>query len=154
MIVTDSIKIKAPPEQVFNFLTGLKDTESYKVWHPDHVVMRWIKGEPFQEGSVVYFEEYLHGKIHKGKFICTKVIPNRLIEYKPPFPLSIFFPKNQFIIKPVDEGSCIFTATGIVRMGPLGKRLSRRQVEGVKRHMKEEGENLKAILEKGGINKQ
>ena len=47
---------------------------------------------------MVYFEEYLHGKIHKGKFICTKVVPNRLIEYKPPFPLSVFFPKNQFII--------------------------------------------------------
>jgi hypothetical protein len=39
-------------------------------------------------------------------------------------------------------------------MGPLGKRLARKQVEGVKRHMKEEGQNLKAILEQGGINKQ
>jgi hypothetical protein len=116
--------------------------------------MRWIKGGPFQEGSVVYFEEYLHGKIHKGKFICTKVIPNRLIEYKPPFPLSVFFPKNQFIIELIDDGNCIFTATGILRMGPLGKKLSRKQVEGVKRHMKEEGENLKAILEKGGGDKQ
>ena len=98
MIITDSIEIKAPPERIFSFLTDLKDDASYKAWHPDHVVMRWIKGEPFQEGSVVYFEEYLHGKIHKGKFICTKVVPNRLIEYKPPFPLSVFFPKNQFII--------------------------------------------------------
>ena len=151
MIITDSIKIKASPEQVFNFLTGLKDTDSYKVWHPDHVVMRWIKGEPFQEGSVVYFEEYLHGKLHKGKFICTKVIPNILIEYKPPFPLSLFFPKNEFIIEPADEASCIFTARGMVRMGPLGKRLSRRQIEGVKGHMKEEGENLKDILERGRV---
>jgi len=154
MEITDSIKIKATPEQIFNFLNGLKDEESYKTWHPDHVVLRWTKGEPFQEGSVVYFKEYLHGKLHKGKFICTRVIPNRLIEYKPSFPLSVFFPKNQFIIEPVDEGGCIFTATSILRMGPLGKRLSRRQVEGVKSHMKEEGENLKAILEKGEIHKR
>jgi len=154
MIVTDSIKIKAPPEQVFNFLTGLKDTESYKAWHHDHVVMRWIKGEPFQEGSVVYFEEYLHGKLHKGKFMGTKVITNRLIAYRPPFPLSILFPENQFIMEPTDDGGCIFTASIKIRMGPLGKKLSRKQIDGVKRHMKEEGENLKAILEKGGINKQ
>jgi len=148
MTLTDSIRIKASPETIFNFLTGLKDTESYKAWHPDHVVMRWIKGEPFVEGSIVYFEEYLHGKIHKAKFMCTKVVPNRLIEYRPPFPLSIIFPGNQFIIEPVGEGSCIFTATVKARMGPLSRRLSRRQLEGVKRHMKEEGENLKAIVEK------
>ena len=147
MTITDSIKIKAPPEKIFNFLTSLKDTESYKAWHPEHVVMRWIKGEPFAEGSVAYFEEYLHGKIHKAKFICTKVVSNRLIEYRPPFPLSIIFPGNQFIIEPVDEGNCIFTATVRARMGPLSKRLSRKRLEGVKRHMKEEGENLKAVVE-------
>ncbi len=149
MILTDSIKIEAPPEKVFNFLTNLKDNASYKAWHPDHLVLHWIKGEPFQEGSVVYFEEYLHGKLHKGKFIGTKVIPNRLIAYKPPFPLSILFPRNQFVIEPTDDGGCIFTAIINIRMGPLGKKLSRKQIDGVKRHMKEEGENLKAILEKG-----
>jgi len=112
--------------------------------------MRWIKGEPFEEGSVVYFEEYLHGKIHKAKFMCTKVVPNRLIEYRPPFPWSIFIPGNQFIMEPVDEGSCLFTATIKARMGPLARKLSRKQIEGIKRHMKEEGENLKAIVEKRG----
>jgi hypothetical protein len=147
MIITDSIEINAPSERIFSFLTDLKDDASYKAWHPDHVVMHWIKGETFQEGSVVYFEEYLHGKLHKGKFICTKVVPNRLIEYRPPFPLSIIFPGNLFIIEPVGEGNCIFTAIVKARMDPLSKRLSRRQLEGVKRHMKEEGENLKAIVE-------
>jgi len=149
MVLTNSIKIKASPEKIFNFLTGLKDTESYKAWHHDHLVLRWIIGEPFTEGSVAYFEEYLHGKIHKAKFICTKVVPNRLIEYRPPFPLSIIFPGNQFIIEPVDEGS-IFTTTVKARMGPLSRRLYRRQLEGVKRHMNEEGKNLKAILENQG----
>ena len=61
MILTDSIKIKAPPNKVFSFFTGIKDDESYKAWHPDHVVFRWIKGRPF--------------------------------------PLSIFFPQNQFIME-------------------------------------------------------
>lgn len=147
MEIRDSIKIEAPAEKIFSFLTGLKDAESYRAWHPDHVVMRWIKGEPFAEGSILYFEEYLHGKIHKAKFICTKVVTNRLIEYGPPPPLSILFPGNQFIIEPLDESSCTFTATVKMRMGPLSGRLNRTQIEGVKTHMKEEGENLKAILE-------
>ena len=98
---------------------------------------------------MVNYEEYLHGKLHKGKFICTRVIPNSLIEYKPPFPLSIFFSKNQFIIEPADGENSVFITRGVIRMGPIRKRLSRRQVEGVKRHMKEEGENLKTIPEKG-----
>ncbi len=38
MILTDSIEIKAPPNKVFSFFTGIKDDESYKAWHPDHVV--------------------------------------------------------------------------------------------------------------------
>ena len=152
MILPDSIKIKVSPEKVFSFFTGLKDDESYRAWHPDHVVFRWIKGRPFQEGSMVYFEEYLHGKLHKAKFICTKVVPNRLIEYRPPFPLSIFFPRNQFKIEPTDDGYCIFTATIKIRMDPLSRKLSRKQIEGVKRHMKEEGENLKTSLEKGKDN--
>ncbi|MFO7996606.1 MAG: SRPBCC family protein [Dehalococcoidia bacterium] len=147
MVLKDSIKIGTSAEKVFSFLTGLKDTESYKAWHPDHVSMNWIKGEPFAEGSVAYSEEYLHGEIHKAKFVCTRAIPNRLIEYRPPFPLSIFFPGNQFIIEPIDEENCMFTATGRMRTGPLFARLNRRRIEGVKRHMQEEGENLKAIME-------
>lgn len=150
MILRDSIKIKAPPEMIFNFLTELKDDDSYRAWHPEHVVMHWIRGKPFEKGSIAHFEEYLHGKLHKAKVICTKVVPNRLIEYRPLFPLSILFPRNQFILEPLDDGGCIFTASLVIRTGPLGRKLMRRQMEGVKRHMKEEGENLKAILESSG----
>ena len=148
MILTDSIKIKASPVKIFDFLIGLKDTKSYKAWHSDHVVMSWIKGEPFTEGSIVYFEEYLHGALHKAKFICTKVVPNRLIEYRSPFPLSIIFPGNQFIIEPADEENSFFKATVKIRMGPLSGRMNRRQLDGVERHMQEEGQNLKAILDR------
>lgn len=68
----DSIEIKAAPEKVFEWLTNLRDKESYQTWHPDHVECIWVKGEPFQKGSIVYFEEYIHGKLHKAKFLCTK----------------------------------------------------------------------------------
>ncbi len=146
--LTDSIEIKATPEQVFNWLTNIKTGKDYQAWHPDHADFRWTKGEPFQVGSVVYFEEYLHGEMHKLKFLCTKVVPNRLIEYKPSFPWSIFMPKSQFVMEPRGEKGCVFTATISFRAGSLFKKLSKKRVEAVKQHMKEEGENLKKILER------
>ena len=70
--LTDSIEIKATPEKIFNGLIKVFSSEKYfKTWHQDHVKCYWIKGEPFEEGSILYVEEYLHGKIHKMKFIGT-----------------------------------------------------------------------------------
>jgi uncharacterized protein YndB with AHSA1/START domain len=146
--LTDSIEIKTTPEHVFNWLTNIKTGKDYQAWHPDHVDCRWTKGEPFQVGSVLYFEEYLHGEMHKLKFLCTKVVPNRLIEYKPSFPWSIFMPKSQFVMEPRGEKACVFTATISFRAGSLFKKLGKKRVEAVKQHMKEEGENLKKILER------
>ena len=97
----DSIEIQATPEKAFNRLTHLfRGKEDYQSWHPDHVDLRWIKGEPFEDGSIAYCEEYLHGEMHKFKFLITKVVPNRVIEWRPLFPWSIFMPRNAFVIEP------------------------------------------------------
>ena len=142
-----SIEIKATPEKVFAWLTGIKDKETYRAWHPDHVEFIWLKGESFQEGSIVYCEEYLHGELHKLKFQVTKQVRDRLIEYRPLFPWSLFAPGNQFILEPSGHDSCVFTATGSLRGGPLFRKLGKRQLDATWQHMKEEGENLKRILE-------
>jgi hypothetical protein len=53
IVLTDSIEIKTTPEKIFSFLTGLVDDESYRAWHhDDHVALRWLKGQPWEEGSV------------------------------------------------------------------------------------------------------
>jgi len=148
----DSIEVKAPPEKVFQWLTQrMMDRESYQAWHPDHVDIRWIKGKPLQEGSIVYAEEYLHGDLHKLKFRITKIVPNRLIEYRCLFPLSIIAPGNKFIIEPKGRDVCIFTATGTLR---IPRRLfvrihknHKHKIEDTQQHMKEEGLNLKKALE-------
>jgi len=153
--LTDSIEIKTTPEKVFGFLINLVDDESYRAWHPeDHVALRWIKGNPWEEGSVVYAEEYIHGKLHKLKFLVTKVVPNRKIEYVPLSRLlRIYFPKNTFTIEPRGD-TCVFTATGSLRVGRIVKALAKDKLEFtlscVKKHMKEEGENLKRILKAEG----
>jgi hypothetical protein len=67
-VLTESIEIKTTPEKIFNFLTGIVDDVSYRAWHQkDHVRLRWLEGKPWAEGSVMYAEEYLHGKLHKLK---------------------------------------------------------------------------------------
>jgi len=152
VILTDSIEIKTTPEKIFNFFANLVDDESYRAWHPDdHVALRWIEGQPWEEGSVVYAEEYIHGKLHKLKFVVTKVIPNREIEYAPvSWLLRRYSPKNTFSLQQ-KEGTCVFTATGTYRIGWLVKTFAKKRLErglsSVKKHMKEEGENLKRILE-------
>jgi hypothetical protein len=151
-ILTDSIEIKTTPEKVFDFFFHLVDDESYRAWHPDdHVAFRWIKGPPWEEGSVVYAEEYIHGKLHKLKFVITKLIPNRLIEYAPTsWFLRMYFPKNRVTVEP-KQGACIFTAQGTIRVGWLIRTFAKKRLErglsSVRKHMKEEGESLKRILE-------
>ena len=153
ILINDSIEIQTTPMDVFRFFLQIVDDASYQVWHPeDHVAFRWIKGVPWQEGSVAYSEEYLHGKLHKFKFLINKVVADREIEL---VPLSrfirIFFPWNRFSIEP-REGYCVFTASGVMRVGRLVRLLAGRKldegVSSVRKHMKEEGENLKRILEK------
>ena len=148
----DSIEVKATPERVFEWLIQrFKDKESYQAWHPEHVDIKWIKGEPLQEGSILYAEEYLHGDLHKLKFRITKVVPNRVIEYKSLFPLSILSPGNTFLIEPQGENSCIFTAKGSLRIPRwLFKKIHKKhknKIETTEQHIKEEGENLKKALE-------
>ena len=153
MVLTDTIEIKTTPEKIFNFLTSLVDDESYRAWHKeDHVTLRWLKGFPYQEGSIVYAEEYIHGKLHKLKFIITKVVPNKRIEYAPTSKiLRIYFPKNEFVIEQKGD-SCLFIASVTYRIGWIAKTFFKKALNkglsSVKKHMKEEGENLKVILEK------
>jgi len=147
-----SIEIWTTPEKIFEFFSHLADDESYRTWHPqDHVAMRWTKGSPWQEGSVVYAEEYFHGKLHKLTFVVTKVVPNREIEYAPVSRfLRRYVPKMTFSIEPKGAG-CVFTATTHYRLALLPRLLAKKSVElglsSVRKHMKEEGENLKKILE-------
>ncbi len=139
----DSIEIKATPEKIFDFFTHFE--ENYHVWHPDHVESRWLKGRA-EAGSILYCEEYLHGKLHKMKFLLTKMEPNRRIEFRLLFPISMICPKGSFIIEPKEE-SCIFTATLSFRFAKFFLKFAKSRVEAIERHMREEGENLKRLLE-------
>lgn len=144
MILQDSIEMRTTPEEIFEWITHFE--ENYRAWHPDHVTCRWIKGGPAQEGSVLYIEEYVHGELHKMTFRMTKIEPTR-IEYDVSFPLSVVCPRGSFHIHPKGK-SCVFTATLTFRFGALLRILFEKRVDALRMHMKEEGENLKQLLEK------
>lgn len=78
--------------------------------------MEWVKGEPMQEGSIAYSEEYLQDYLQKIKFKFTKIIPNMLIEFRVLFPISLIAPGNKFIIEATGEDSCILIAYGKINM--------------------------------------
>ena len=147
MKLEDSIKIKCKPEKIYNWLTNFF-TKKYKIWHPrDHLSAKWIKGKNFEVGSVMYAEEYLGRKLEKLSAKTIKNTRNKLIEYKFLFPHSIISSGGSFAIKPHKNGS-IFTATLDFRFGAILSKLMPSKVEVLKKHMKEEGENLKKLLEK------
>ena len=150
--LTDSIEIKAAPEKIFEQLVHfISDRETYRSWHPEHVEMNWIKGNPTTEGSVMHIEEYLQGYLHKLKFRIIRVVPDRLIEYRALFPLSIIALENRFQIDTLDESTCTFTASGRIRF-PLWlfNKMHKNhagKLEASRQHMKEEGEELKRAVE-------
>ena len=152
VVLQDSIEIKARADKVFQFLTSIVDDNSYRAWHKeDHVSFQWLSGNPWTEGSILYAEEYIHGKLHKFKFEILKVVQNERIEYAPTSRfVRKFYPKNEFIIDHKGE-SCQFIASGTYRVGKIGKIFFGKAIEkglsSVRKHMREEGENLKSILE-------
>ena len=147
-----SIEINASAAKVFNQLVeNLSNRKSYKLWHPEHVELRWIKGKPVREGSILYAEEYLDGNLHKLKYRITKIVPNKLIAFRPLFPLSIIATGNSFKTVSKGENRCVFSTEGHIRF-PLwlfkkvhksheGKLIASEQ------HMKEEAENIKTKVE-------
>jgi hypothetical protein len=144
IILKDSIEIKETPQKTFDWLVHLE--KNYKAWHPDHVECYWRKGKPAEEGTILYVEEYIHGSLHKMRMRITRIEPAKRIEYKILFPMSIICPEGSFITEPKGE-SCIFTATLSFRFGKMLSKLAKDRVEALKKHMKEEGESLKRLLE-------
>ncbi len=126
--------------------------ENYLAWHPDHIACRYLTDGPLGVGSVIYFEENLHGKLHKLKVKITKIERYSRIEYK--FFMGL---KGMFAVQPKNDRSSIFTAelhfgTAIpvasILVDLFLKTFLSRQLKAIEQHMREEGENLKRILER------
>lgn len=152
ILLTHSTKIKASPEKIWDFFVHLE--QNYVTWHPqDHVVFKWIKGKPMETGARWYAEEAVKEKAYKLKGSIGEVIPYRKIVFKNAFPISLVAPKIVWLFEP--EGShTVFTAISYLRAGELMFKLAKKHMNNNlamhNKHVSEEGENLKAILEGEG----
>ena len=85
----------------------------------------------------------------KWKVVYTNIIPNRQIEFKLTNRFwRIFLTQSTFLIEPKNDG-CTFKAYNYFRLGPISSMSEKvkNQFETIKKHMKEEGLNLKQIME-------
>lgn len=134
IVLEDIIEINAPPEKVFEFFLNM-NKERYILWHPeDHVEFYFVKGNSIEDGAVGYFEEYIHGEMHRMKVVYTNIIPNRQIEFKLTNRFwRIFLTKSTFLIEPNNSG-CIFKAYNYFRLGPISSKSEKvkNQLETVK----------------------
>ena len=151
----DTIEIKTSPEKIFQWFTHLD--KNFQSWHPkDHVECRYLKGSPLEEGSILYFEVYLLGKLQKAKYYITKVESNSRLEYKVGFPFSLFGGRGAYIVEPSGNNSLFiqdtYIGTKIPFLGSVTDKLIQillgRLNEAFKQHMTEEDRNLKKIMEK------
>lgn len=146
MIFEDHIHISDSCEKVYSFFENMGD--NYLNWHPQHLAFEWRQGKGLQVGNVFYFEEEIGGQLLKKETRFTEIIPNRYIEFTMvKWFYRWFIPKMTFIFEE-DQRGCKFTAQVFLRgVGPIGKWAQRKEFAAVRQHMKEEGINLKRIIE-------
>ncbi len=144
-VFKDTVEVHASPEQVWAWLFDF--TGHYCEWHPAHRLAFWAKGPPNEIGSVLYTEEDLRGHVLKLSIKITTITPHHVIGFQTVGWLRLFVPRGSFEIDPVPTG-CQVTATLVFRAGRILSRLGRKILEAVVQHMKEEGENLKKLIEK------
>ena len=85
------------------------------------------------------------GKLLKGKVTCVDVVPNRKFALALPLPRSLFC-KYEYLIEPRGTEAAFTAITHLKYPGFARKRIQS-VIEVGKKHVREEGENLKKILE-------
>lgn len=145
MRLAHSTFIRATPEAVLAFFADMET--NYRRWHPDHLLFRWEDGRGLEPGVVFYFEETIGGQLMRKRVAFTRIDPEGRIEFA--FTnrlLRLVLPYIRFDF-PREDGGVRFTQEIPIRTGPLGAWLNRREFDAVREHMRQEAENLKAILE-------
>lgn len=147
MILQESLLIAAPPAAAFDFFRQMDS--NYRRWHPDHVSFEWLDDTRLAVGSRFRFEERINGKPIRRTDRMNRIVEDRLVEFQPQNALfRLFLRSVSFAMEPEGAGGCRLTQTITLRIGPLGRWLNRRDFAAVERHMREEGWNLKALLER------
>lgn len=149
LTISHSVDIDVPPKDVWTWLSELPN--HYLDWHPAHRECRLIQGELWEPSAVLEVQEELHGRLHRLRFQVTSVSPGREVTYR----TGRWF-RGRFVIEPTD-GHSRFTAElsfGLPGIGRILDRplahLFRHRIATAHQHQREEGLNLKRLLEAPG----
>ncbi len=157
IIIKEQIIVSASPEAVWHFLTHLHEENRYTQWHPqDHISYRLVKGDPESVGSIAVFQERIGKRTLKLKYKLTKANHHTILIYEATWPLSILRAGyGSFELKETESNVTEFTATvtygyTLPVVGRLIDFLSERYIKQheLRRHMKEEGQNIAAYFRK------
>ncbi len=147
-IIEETI-INVPVKDVFNFLVNIDSL--YKIWHPkDHVFCRVLSGSLSRKGCCFHFLEFICGFPFYLIARVTDIRENEYIEYVPSFPFSLLkIGKAYFRIEKISANQ-----SKLVAYVEYGNKFFDKIVNflvktsAAKKHMEEEGENLKKYLER------
>lgn len=144
--LTNTVQIAVNAGTVWRFFEHLD--QNYKAWHPqDHISCTWTKGRPHEIGSIVEAVELIAGKARKVRMKCTAVDKHKRIEYETLLPLGLFHPSSTYLIKETGPRSVEFTALDRFRVPMWLRPIVGPLIAATDRHIKEEGQNLKRLLE-------
>jgi len=152
IVLKDEIAVNAPPSKFVEWFSHID--EKYREWHPEHILGRYIKGTPFEEGSILYFEEYIGKPKYKFRFLVNRVEPDKRMEYKILFPYTFLNARGSFTFQKQDGGTRFIAVVSVGWGGAVGRLLDRiywlfggGRLKEIRRHMADEGVNMKKIME-------
>ena len=141
-----SIEINVPPTVIYDWFLHLD--RHYREWHPDHRDCYWLQGDGTRTGDVLFASEFLHGALHTLRFRMTRIEPGRYMGFDLLGLPGWMIPTGYFSAEPAAQGAR-FSAGLVVRGGRLFRWLLPSYYRALTTHMREEGENLKRLLETG-----
>ena len=149
MIEKIVLEIKAPPEEVFQFLADYE--KHYTEVSKDHIerVVN-IKNPDLEHPDVsFYFRQIspISGRVQKIRGRVTRVEMNRYIGTRFLFPVSLFLPRVENILEPKGEGCLLITNLHFTFLAELASKSKRKVVE----HITEELEETKNALESRAV---
>jgi uncharacterized protein YndB with AHSA1/START domain len=149
MIEKIVLEIKAPPEEVFQFLADYE--KHYTEVSKDHIerVVN-IKNPDLEHPDVsFYFRQIspISGREQKIRGMVTRVEMNRYIGTRFLFPVSLFLPRVENILEPKGDGCLLITNLHFTFLAELASKSKRKVVE----HITEELEEMKKALESRAV---
>lgn len=150
VVIKEETIINVSAEEIFGFLTQIDSL--YKIWHPkDHVFCKVIFGRLSRKRCVFHFLEKMDGLPLYLIVKVSELRQNEYMEYRSIFPLSLLkIGRGYFRIEKISSTQSKLIA--YVEYGYKVKFFDKVialivKADVIKKHMHEEGANMKIFLE-------